>query len=315
MRQRQFETEHAALWREIEAILHGVSLQAEALPSLYRRLCQSLALSGQRGYSPTLTDYLQKMVFDCHKRLYGASVERPAVLRAWLTQELPSRVREEWRLLLLAALAFWGVASALGLLVWCKPTWAYSFIAPARLDQFQSMYQPGQLHIGRGGSDGDMMMFGFYIWNNVSICFRTFAGGIFGGIPALMSLVFNGMNLGVVGSWLSQDMATRATFWPFVVTHSSFEITGLILSGLAGMRLGLSLIHPGRLSRRHALHAASRRMFPVIVGAALMTVLAAFFEAFWSGSADIPVQVKYAVGAVCWFSVIAFFGFAGKVRH
>ena len=66
-----------------------------------------------------------------------------------------------------------------------------------------------------------------------------------------------------------------------------------MLSGVAGMRLGLALIHPGRLSRRHALYAASQRMFPVIVGAALLTVLAAFFEAFWSANGAIPVAVKY----------------------
>ena len=314
MKQRQFESQNAQLWADIEAVLQGKSTPTAAFPSLYRRLCQNLALSTQRGYSPALTDYLQKMALDCHSRLYGQAVERPAVLRHWLFREMPYRVREEWRLLLLATIAFWGIALAVGLLVWHKPHWAYSFMSPQQLADIQRMYQPGQIRTGRGG-EGDMMMFGFYIWNNVSIGFRTFAGGIFGGIPALFSLAFNGMHLGTVGSWLSKDPATRDTFWSFVITHASFEITGLMLSGVAGMRLGLSLIHPGRLSRRHALLAASQRMFPVIVGAALLTVLAAFFEGFWSASADISNEVKYAVGGICWVLVIAFFAFAGRTRH
>lgn len=314
MKQKQFELQHAQLWKDTEDVLRERSARAVELPSLYRRLCQSLALSVQRGYSPALTDYLQKLALDCHNRLYGQAVERPATLRHWLAGEMPRRVREEWRLLLLAAIAFWGVALAVALLVWFEPHWAYSFMSPQQLAEMQKMYQPGQIRAGRGG-EGDMMMFGFYIWNNVSIGFRTFAGGIFGGVPALASLAFNGMHLGVVASWLSRDSATRDTFWSFVVTHSSFEITGLMLSGVAGMRLGLSLIHPGRLSRRHALLAASRRMFPVIVGAALLTVLAAFFEGFWSASAEVPVQTKYAVGGICWTLVIAFFVFAGRPRH
>jgi uncharacterized membrane protein SpoIIM required for sporulation len=198
--------------------------------------------------------------------------------------------------------------------VWTKPDWAYSFMPAEQLHQFQSMYQSGKIHLGRGGDEGDVRMFGFYIWNNVSIGFRTFAGGIFGGIPALISLTFNGMHLGVVGSWLSQDPSTRDNFWSFVITHASFEITGLMLSGIAGMRLGLALIAPGRLSRRHAVFAASQRMFPVIVGAALLTVLAAFFEAFWSADPAIPVRVKYAVGAYCWLTVAAFFLFSGRSR-
>ncbi len=314
MKQKQFESLHAQLWADIEAILQGKSSRIDALPSLYRRLCQSLALSGQRGYSPALTDYLQKMVLDCHRRLYGTAIERPATLRYWLTRELPHRVREEWRLLLLAVVAFWGIALAVGVLVWFQPHWAYSFMSPEQISDMHEMYQPDKTGAGRGG-DGDMMMFGFYIWNNVSIGFRTFAGGIFGGMPALASLGFNGMHLGVVGSWLSKDPVTRETFWSFVITHSSFEIAGLLLSGVAGMRLGLSLLHPGRLSRAHALLAASHRMFPVIVGAALLTVLAAFFEGFWSASTTIPNNVKYLVGSLCWIAVIGFFAFAGRSKH
>ncbi len=313
MKQKQFETEHAPLWNDIQAILQGkLAAGAAELPALYRRLCQCLALAGQRGYSPALTGYLQNLVFDCHKRLYGAAVERPLTLRDWLLQEMPRQVRREWRLLVLALLAFWGVALALGWLVWIKPHWAYAFMSPQQLQEFHTMYQPGRVSIGRGGSEGDIMMFGFYIWNNVSIGFRTFAGGIFGGIPALISITFNGMHLGVVASWLSMDPATRHTFWSFVITHASFEVTGLLLSGVAGMRLGLALIAPGRLTRRHAIFAAAKKMFPVLVGAAVLTVLAAFVEAFWSASSAIPAQAKYAVGGACWCLLIAFFSLAGR---
>lgn len=311
MKQHQFEEQHSALWAEVERILGGKSNEIEHLPQQYRRLCQSLALCIQRGYSPALTDYLQKLVADCHRRLYGTAVERPMTLHYWMGQEFPRLVRAEWRLLLLSFLAFWGIGLLVGLLVWYKPQWAYSFSTAAQLDEFHKMYQPGGFNKGRG-SEGDVVMFGFYIWNNVSICFRTFAGGIFGGVPALLSIMFNGMHGGVIASWLSKDPVTRQTFWSFVVTHSSFEITGLMLSGLAGMRLGLSLIHPGRLSRRHALFAASQRIFPVILGAAIMTFLAAFFEAFWSANPNISANVKYAVGAVCWTLVISFFAFAGR---
>lgn len=316
MKQQQFESQHAALWSDVETILaHGAADQGAArLPALYRRLCQSLALCEQRGYAPALDDYLRQLVVACHRRLYSVAAERPNTLRLWLLRELPRRVRAEWRLLTLALLAFWGVALAVGLLVWWQPHWAYAFTSGEQIRSFRDMYQPGRVHLGRGGDAGDVAMFGFYVWHNVSICFRTFAGGLFGGVPALLSLMLNGVQLGVVASCLSQDAATRGTFWPFVVTHSSFEISGLLLSGMAGMRLGLALIHPGRLSRRHALLVASRLSFPLLVGAALLTVLAAFFEGFWSASSAIAPQVKYVVGGLCWLAVLAFFAFAGRDR-
>ena len=315
MKQNQFEAANAALWQEIAAILDGSQADRRALPALYRRLCQCLALCRQRGYSPAVADYLQKMVGDCHRALYGAAVQRANTLLRWMLVEFPCRVRAEWRLLVVAVLAVFGVGIGIGLLVWHDPQLAYSFMSADELSNMRKMYQPSAHKVGRGGSEGDVLMFGHYIWNNISIGFRTFAAGVFGGIPALLSLAFNGMHIGVIGAWLSKDPATRHMFWSFVITHASFEVTGLVLSGVSGMKLGLALIHPGRLSRGHALHAASEKMFPVIVGAALLTFLAAFFEAFWSASVAIPIQVKYGVGALCWVLVIGFFVFAGRGKQ
>lgn len=313
MKQRQFEAEHGKLWQAIETVLKANTPDRTELPGLYRRLCQCLALSGQRGYSPQLTQYLHRLVLDCHQQLYGAAVERPFTLHQWLGVEFPRRVRQEWRLLLVANIAFWGVAIAIGLLVWLHPEWAYSFSSAEELEKFREMYQSGSINEGRGGSGGDVAMFGHYIWNNISICFRSFASGLFGGIPAILSLTFNGMHFGVIAAWLSQTADTRINFWSFVVTHSSFEITGLLLAGVAGMRLGLCLINPGRLSRRQALTVTGAHVFPIVVGAAILTFIAAFFEGFWSASHFAPA-IKFAVGAVCWSAVIGFFILAGRGR-
>lgn len=314
MKQKQFETMHSKCWSDVEAVLADKSNQAGRLPALHRRLCHSLALALQRGYSPALTDYLHRLVLQSHSRLYGAAAERPLLLRQWLLRDLPRGVRAEWRLALLAITAFWGAALVTGLLTWYAPQWAYSFMSPLELAKLQEMYSSPALATGRGDS-GDLMMFGFYIWNNVSIDFRTFAGGLLGGVPAILSLLLNGMHLGVAGSWLSRDDVTREAFWSFVITHSSFEITGLLLAAIAGMRLGFTLIHPGRLLRRDALRAAAARMFPILIGATLLTVIAAFFEGFWSASPSIPVSVKYAVGTACWIAVTAYFVFVGKSRR
>lgn len=312
MKQSQFEAQHAPLWNAITRQLSKTTTDRQMqFPALYRSLCQSLALARQRGYSPSLTDYLHSLVLSSHRLLYGTPAERPLTLRRWMFVELPCRVRAEWRLLSVAMLAFWGVGLAVGLLIWFQPQWAYSFMDVHELEKYRQMYQPGKTRLGRSGSEEDVMMFGFYIWNNVSIGFRTFAGGLLGGVPALLSLLSNGVHGGLIASYLSKDPGTRQAFWSFVVTHSSFEITGLILSGVSGMRLGLALIHPGRFSRRHALMLASQRTFPILIGAALLTVLAAFFEAFWSASGSIAPEIKYAVGGLCWFSVIAFFALAG----
>lgn len=315
MKQQQFEAQNQPLWDQIAAIIDGSDGASVNLPPRYRRLCQCLALARQRGYSPALTDYLQQMVSDCHRLMYGATVARPNTLVQWMLIDFPQRVRAEWRLLVAVCIAFFGVGGAVGLLVWFDPSLAYSFSSPEELAKYRAMYAPDKLRVGRGGSEGDFQMFGHYIWNNISIDFRTFAMGILGAIPAVFIMAYNGLMIGVVGSWLSQDPATTHTFWSFVVTHASFEVVGMLLSGVAGMKLGLALIRPGRLTRGLALQQASQYMFPVLVGAALMTFLAAFIEAFWSASPAVPVMVKYIVGGLCWLSIIIFFMFAGRGRN
>lgn len=314
IKQERFEAGHQSLWTRIEqALAAGPAADGAAeFPALYRQLCQSLALARQRGYSPALTGYLEKLVLDGHRRLYGTQSERPMSLVRLLTTTFPQRVRAEWRLLALALLAFAGVALVSGLLVWFRPQWAYAFMSAGELAQYSDMYSPGARQLGRASSEDDVMMFGFYIWNNVSIGFRTFAAGIFAGAPSLLSLGNNGLHFGIVAAWLSMDAGTAERFWSFVITHASFEITGLLLSAVAGMRLGLALLRPGRLRRRQALAVAAGQAFPVMAGAALLTVLAAFFEGFWSASASISPAVKYAVGAGCWLAVIAYLTLAGR---
>jgi high-affinity Fe2+/Pb2+ permease len=49
-------------------------------------------------------------------------------------------------------------------------------------------------------------------------------------------------------------------------------------------------------------------------GAALMFVVAAFIEGFWSPLTIFPASTKYAIGGVMWAFVIGYFLFAGR-RH
>lgn len=312
MKQKQFETEQEALWQDLGRQLDAPNRSHFELPQLYRRLCQSLALSLQRGYAPSLTAQLKDLVLRCHSLLYGTVVARPMVLRQWLMKDFPCTVREEWRLLLIIIVLFYGTSAALALLVYYQPHWAYSFTSADELSKYERMYSSANVSLGRSGDQGDVYMFCFYIWNNVSIGFRCFAAGLFGALPSMFMLISNAVHFGVVAGWLSRNPDTAHNFWTFVPTHSSFEVTGLLLTALAGFRMGLALVRPGRRLRGDSLREAGRRMMPVVTGASLMIFLAAFFEAFWSASTTIPAVVKWTGAGICWTIVIAYFSLAGR---
>jgi uncharacterized membrane protein SpoIIM required for sporulation len=87
----------------------------------------------------------------------------------------------------------------------------------------------------------------------------------------------------------------------------------MVISGVAGFRLGLTVLKPGRMLRRDALVLAGRQALPLILGAAMMTSLAAVIEGFWSPRQFAPV-IKYSFGIVQWLLVASFFIFAGRGR-
>jgi uncharacterized membrane protein SpoIIM required for sporulation len=154
------------------------------------------------------------------------------------------------------------------------------------------------------------MMFGFYIMNNVGIGFRTFASGLALGIGSVFILFFNGIFIGAAAGHLTR-LDFDSTFWPFVSGHSSYELTAIAISGAAGLLLGKALIAPGRRTRLAALRANARDAVTLVGGAALMLLLAASVEAFWSGGGA-PNGVKYGVGAVGWVLVALYLGLAGR---
>ncbi|MBZ0112607.1 MAG: stage II sporulation protein M [Thermoanaerobaculia bacterium] len=288
----------------------GRSEDAFELPSLYRRVCQDLALVRSRSYGADLESRLHPLVLRGHQLLYRGHPLSWERVVDFLAVGFPRLVREETRLVLLCSALFLlpmvGVVLALSF----DGDLIYSLLKPEQVMEYEAMYAD-EGTFGRE-SDSDVLMFGFYIYNNIGIALRTFATGIFFGIGAIFTLVFNGLFLGAVGGHLVAS-GYGGTFLPFVVGHGAFELTGIVLAGVAGTRLGLSLITPGNRSRIGSLAVQSRRLVPMIWGIILLLLLAAFVEAFWSSSGA-PAPVRYGVGAALWIAVISYFVFGGRRR-
>jgi len=85
-----------------------------------------------------------------------------------------------------------------------------------------------------------------------------------------------------------------------------------VLSGAAGLRLGLALIAPGNLTRKAALVAAAKPAVRMMYGAALMFFIAAFIEGFWSPLTEVPFRVKIVAGLAGWLVLLVYFAFDGR---
>ena len=316
MKQAPFEAAHAQEWQQFEDFLDNrkqAGFPPAEMPERYRRLCQSLALAADRQYSPALVDRLNQLALRGHHALYANRRRQGQRVAEFILAGFPALVRREWRLAAAAAVLFFGPLVTLMAVLQVFPGFVHYLLAPEQLAAFHEMYDPQSKRLGMREADTNLAMFGFYIWNNVQIGFQTFAGGLAYGVGSAWFLLSNGVVIGAVAGYLTQ-LGYSATFWSFVAGHSSFELLAIVLSGGAGLRLAAALIAPGNLSRKAALVAAAKPAVRIMYGAALMFLIAAFIEAFWSPLTEVPFDAKIAAGAAGWLLLGAYFGFAGRAR-
>jgi uncharacterized membrane protein SpoIIM required for sporulation len=316
MRQAAFEAAHAADWQAFERFLDGErppAFDRQEMPARYRRICQALALAADRQYSPELVDRLNRLALRGHGVLYRNRRRESQQVLEFLLGGFAALVRREWRLVAAAALVFFGPLVVLIGVLQAYPEFVHYLLGPEQLASFHAMYDPSNPRLGMRPADSSLAMFGFYIWNNVRIGFQTFAGGLAAGVGSLWFLAANGVIIGAVAGYLTQ-VGFGETFWSFVAGHSAPELLAIVLSGAAGLRLGLAIISPGNATRRAALVAAARPAVRLMYGAALMFVLAAFVEAFWSPNTLVAFEAKVGAGLACWLAFLLYFLLAGRAR-
>ncbi len=323
MKQSRFEARHQAEWRTFGDTLNALekgrksSPTARDFPSAYRRLCQHLALARSRGYSSHSVDYLQQLAQRGHQQLYRHRSPLGGRLLGFMLGGFPRLVREEWRHVLAASLLFYLCLLGMAALVLAFPELVYSLVSASQVEQMEAMYNPEARRLGEFGTRGsgeDWVMFGYYVMNNIGIAFQTFAGGLLFGLGTLFYLLFNGLMIGAIAGHLT-GIGYHQPFWSFVIGHGAFELTAITLAGAAGLKLGTALIAPGRLGRGEALRLAAARAVRLIAGAALMLLIAAFIEAYWSSMTFTSASVKYAVGALLWLLVGLYFTLGGRSQN
>jgi uncharacterized membrane protein SpoIIM required for sporulation len=279
---------------------------------LYRHTCGHLAIARSRSYPSHLVDRLEHLTAACHQLIYQQREFGIASLLRVATHDFPAAVRAQKAYVAVATLIFMVPALVLGFLVHAQPELILSVVDPETAAEFDSMYSSSAESIGRFRSvDTDWMMFGVYIRNNIGVAFQCFAGGLFAGLGSIFFLAFNGAFGGAIAGYLT-ERGLGSTFYSFIVTHAAFELTAIVLAGAAGLRIGHSLLAPGRHTRVQSLIAASRDSVVLLYGVTGMLVVAAVIEAFWSSASWLPHTVKYGVAALCWVVVFAYFTLQGR---
>jgi uncharacterized membrane protein SpoIIM required for sporulation len=339
MNKRQFVRRRRSDWKRFEFLVERMErARFSSIPSreitefsrLFRELSNDLAIIRSREWGRDLDDYLNHLVGRGHNTFYSAPPADYAKVFRYLTRGFPRLFRANIGYFLAAACLFFIPGAISWAVIQTHPHLATRVVAIEQLEQIDAMYGGA-----RGSSDEDAEkntdsddettddwdngfgeeragMYGFYIYNNVGIALACFARGVLLGVGTVYTLLFNGIVIGAIGGYVvSQGNAPR--FLSFVVSHGSFELTAIAVAGGAGLMLGNAILHPGERSRIEALRVRGLEAVQIACGAAVMLVVAALIEAFWSPS-GVPAGVKYAVGAGLWLLVFLYLSLAGRGR-
>ncbi len=305
----EFETANEPRWSELERFVGRGErdLDPERFLSLYRICCEHLALAQARGFPAHVIERLSIVTGRAHQIAYRQSEFGVARILRVLFNTFPAMVRAHLGYMIAAALLVMIPAIAIGVATYLRPELVLSVVDNRTAAEFEHMYSPSAQAIGRLRDAGNnWTMFGFYIMNNIGIAFQCYVTGVAFGLGSLFYLVSNGVFGGAIAGYVA-SRGHGGTFFTFIATHSAFEVTAIALCGGAGLRIGRSVLLPGRLPRLLSLQLAARETSSIVFGASVMLVIAAAIEAFWSSAAWVAPQAKLACAAACWMLVILFF--------
>lgn len=311
MTPQEFSERYGAQWAKLETLLTSKLDNHGELPALYREICSHLALARDRHYPLALVERLNNLVLAGQQRLYLQKTGLKHDIIAFVARGFPRLVRQYAGWFSIVGLLFYGPLFLTAAAIWHWPDLVYHILPAEQVAGYEQMYSPARTWLGNSRGDSQFMMFGYYVQHNTSIGFQTFAGGFFAGIGSLFFLLYNAILIGAVGGHLTHA-GYVTTFMSFVITHSAFELTAVVISSLAGLLLGLAIIAPQQYRRRDAIMYRGKDAIQLMYGAASFFFIAALIESFWSASTFISPEIKYVVGASAWLVVILYLTLAGR---
>lgn len=283
--------------------------------ALYRAACADLALADSYQLPPATVQYLHQLIGRAHHQLYHSREFHVAAWSRMLLHDAPQRIFRD-RCVQLAFCLFWGIFLLSSYLAYSKslwPTYAQDMLTSSGMEQLEENFsQP----VNGRDPMASLAMAGFYIQHNTSIGLECFAGGLLV-IPGLFITTFNAAHLGAAFGYMARpDIAAGENFFHFVTAHGPFELTAIVLSAGAGLRLGLAWIWTQGLSRRASLEKTARETTPLMGAAMLLFFLAALIEGFLSPSSA-PYWLKATVavlssGALMFYFILLGFPRAGS---
>src|SRR6266511_2674362 len=275
----RFIEKHKTAWQRLEdllTLLDGSSLrrlhreEVRELGRIYRRTASDLAIARAESRDPRLINYLNSLVIRAHGRIYQADPQGGSRIKQFFARDFPQTFRRTWRYTAFSVIGFLGTKY--------DPEFSELVGVPPA---FRELYIENKVHWWEDLNEANQVGASWIMTNNVRVTIYTFALGTLFGIGTLYSLGFNGaVNAAVLALTYRAGYGTELL--TFMVGHGVIELSCIFIAGGAGLLIGSALITPGDLSRADALKSRGKDAIVLMMGVALLLVLAGIIEGFIS---------------------------------
>jgi len=287
---------HRPEWDRLEQLLaKGRSprrlsgAEVDEVVALYQRTATHLSVLQSAGADAALVGRLSSLVARARTVVAGSHQAAWRDVARFLRQDFPAVVyRARW----------WWLAATAGFLLVAFGWAAYVATHPEVEGQIATADEVRQL-IDRDFRDyysqAPAQEFAAKVFtNNALLAAGAVASGILLGVPVLFLLYNNALNVGIVGGLLAAH-GKSGLFFGLILPHGMLELTAVFVAAGLGLKLGWTVVDPGRRPRAVALAEEGRALVVGAVGIALLLLVSGLIEGFVTPS-GLPTWARIGIG-------------------
>jgi uncharacterized membrane protein SpoIIM required for sporulation len=288
---------HRAEWQRLEVLVRQAhrprrltGAECDELVDLYQRTATHLSVIRTRSPDPGLVDALSGLVTRARSAVAGAHHSSWRSVARYFRVTFPAAVYDRRWWVLGTALGFFVIAVALGAWIVADPSVSGALLPPESVRSLCERDFADYYSSHPAGS------FAAQVWtNNVWVSATAICFGALLGIPTLLAIADNAVNVGVNGGYMT-SCGQAHQFYTLILPHGMLELTAVFIAGAAGLRMGWRVLAPGPRRRVEALAEEGRAAVGIAVGLILVLGVSGMLEAFITPS-GLPPAARLAIGA------------------
>lgn len=300
-----FLATHRTEWDRLEQLIRRRERlrgpEADELVRLYQRAATHLSILRSTAPDPAVLTRLSSLVAQARAAVTGTRTPVLAEIGTFFAARFPAAVYRAWPWWVSSGAVFTVITGLLA--AWIAGSGRVR-TAIASPEHIRDMTRPGGSYEAYYSSE-PAAEFATQVWtNNAQVAAASLVLGVLLGVPVLIVLSLNALNL-AVGIGLMTSAGRGELFLGLLAPHGLLELTAVFVAAGAGLRLGWTVIDPGSRSRSTALAQTGRSVGVIALGLVGVLLVSGLIEAFITPSglpswARIGIGVL-ALGAFLWY--------------